>query len=166
MSDLIPTPPLPLDDILAELSNITLSKDPVFAIPSVTFRNGGNYTCFVINEAGFETNSTLLYIRPIFILEPVNVLVTVGQNVTLNCEAESFPSPLYQWQQHVNGEFNQLNDSTNAAIQLTNIQYNEFGTYRCIVTASGTDITISTSIVITGKEILLQIKFIFNCSIS
>ena len=64
---------------------------------NVDASTGGMYTCVVTNAAGNDSDSTFLFIAPYFITEPVNEETDNGSSVTLQCVAEAFPSPSYQW---------------------------------------------------------------------
>ena len=58
---------------------------------------GGMYTCVVTNAAGDDSDNTYIFISPYFITEPVDRLTANGSSITLQCVAEAFPSPSYQW---------------------------------------------------------------------
>lgn len=97
--------------------------------------NGGDYTCFVINEAGFENSTVTLYILPEVVEHPTDQFVNDGDLVTLTCIGDSFPAPRYQWQRwNMSTEtYEPLQGQTNSTLEFSSISYEDFGRYRCMV---------------------------------
>ena len=138
-SNLLTQFPLPLNQLIMELSNITLATGTVFIIPSViATKDGGTYDCYVFNEAGYENYSTTLYVRPVITEHPNDLFVNEGETVTLSCRAYSFPAPKYQWEMsRKTGMFQEVLNANDSTLMFSPIDYNDFGNYRCIATANG-----------------------------
>ena len=113
-------------------------------LENVNASHGGSYYCVVINDAGFEVVSTIVYIRPYFIEENVkNVYTKTMVPVTLTCGAESFPDPNFQWEKmNSSGYFQEISGETNSTLVFSSVGYNDFGNYRCVVRTAVLDITL------------------------
>ena len=137
-SNLLTQSPLPVNQLIMELSNITLATGTIFTITSVkTTDNGGSYECYVFNEAGYENNSTTLYLRPVITDQPNDLFVDDGDTVTLFCRADSFPAPMYQWEMMSRTTiFEPIKNATDSIFTITLISYNDYGNYRCVATAN------------------------------
>ncbi|XP_019855187.1 PREDICTED: receptor-type tyrosine-protein phosphatase F-like isoform X2 [Amphimedon queenslandica] len=132
--------PIKVDDIVNQLSNITLSNEPTFTLYSINAtEDGGNYACYVVNPAGVESNTTTLYVIPVITEDPREAFTNVSDTVTLTCRADSFPAPNYQWEMmnRTNGYFEPLTGQTSYVLTLESISYEEYGMYRCVATADG-----------------------------
>ncbi|XP_019857978.1 PREDICTED: hemicentin-1-like, partial [Amphimedon queenslandica] len=131
--------PIEVDDIIDQLSNITLSNEPTFTLYSINAtEDGGNYACYVVNPAGVESNTTTLYVIPVITEDPREAFTNVSDTVTLNCRADSFPAPNYQWEMmnRTSGYFEPLTGQTSYQLTL-HIEYDLYGMYRCVATADG-----------------------------
>ena len=138
-----------VDDLSTVVSNTT-----ILSLDEVIGSSGGVYTCIAINDAGSDNASVTLYVSPEIIEDPDNVYVQDGDTVTLTCEADSFPSPYYQWEiMNVStGEFEPIDGETNTTLVFDYIDYDDYGTYRCEVTTPIINETVtSDEVVITGK---------------
>ena len=141
-------------DVTSVLSTLTIiSNESRLVLESIVGDDGGEYTCIAINEAGFGNDTVTLYIFPNITRQPVNQYVQSGDTVTLYCEADSFPPPTYQWERrNETGNFMAILGETNTNLTIVNIQYEEFGDYRCVATTPIIDETAtSNTAVITGK---------------
>ena len=153
-SNLLTQSPLPINQLIMELSNITLATGTIFTITSVNAtEDGGSYDCYVFNEAGSENNSTTLYVRPVITDHPNDQYVDEGETVILSCRADSFPAPKYQWEMtsRTTGMFQELLNENDSTLMFSPIDYNDFGNYRCIATANGIiENAISLPALVTG----------------
>ena len=154
-SNLLTQSPLPVNQLIMELSNITLATRTVFTITSVNAtENGGFYDCYVFNEAGYENNSTTLYVRPVITEQPIGRFVDVEETVSLSCRADSFPAPEYQWEMmnRTTKMFEPIENATDSTFTISSISYNDYGNYRCVATANGiAENATSEPALITGK---------------
>ncbi len=95
--------------------------------------HGGEYTCFVSNEAGVGLHSSILNIPVEFVEVPASELTTAGSDVTLTCSAEAYPSHTIQWQKmnRADGQFEDITNENENSLSFSTIGYDDFGTYRC-----------------------------------
>ncbi|XP_063540746.1 cell adhesion molecule Dscam2 [Cydia strobilella] len=72
-------------------------------IEHITSLHSGNYTCIASNVAGSERFTVPLTVNvpPRWRLEPNDVAVAAGQDVTLQCQAEGYPKPIITWKKAV-----------------------------------------------------------------
>ncbi|XP_019862900.1 PREDICTED: peroxidasin-like, partial [Amphimedon queenslandica] len=115
-------------------------------------RDGGNYSCVVINEAGFVAVETTLYVAPIITLHPQDRLVTQGQYFMLSCLADAFPSPTYQWEKmnRTSGYFEEITDETSSDLRFNSVNFDNFGMYRCVASSEGiTETAVSRAALVT-----------------
>ena len=154
-SNLLTQSPLPINQLIMELSNITLATGTIFTITSVNAtENGGFYDCYVFNEAGYDNNSTTLYVRPVITEQPIGRFVDVEETVSLSCRADSFPAPEYQWEMmnRTTRMFEPIENATDSTFTISSISYNDYGNYRCVATANGiAENATSEPALITGK---------------
>ena len=154
-SNLFTQSPLPINQLIMELSNITLVTGTVFTITSVNAtEDGGSYECYVFNEAGYENNSTTLYVRPVITEQPIDRFVDVEETVSLSCRADSFPASEYQWEMmnRATRMFEPIENATDSTFTISSISYNDYGNYRCVATANGiAENATSEPALITGK---------------
>ena len=146
--------PLNVEEFLYNLSNITSDYFLSFTV-SGGAADGGYYTCIVVNEAGYDTDNVSLLVKPQIITNPVAQYVNVDQlYVSLNCRADSFPAPNYQWEMmnRTSGNFEPLTGQTSYQLTL-HIEYDLYGMYRCVATADGIEQNAtSTPALVTGKN--------------
>ena len=149
--------PLNVSDFIDSLGAVE-SDDYSLAV-SITggAAGGGEYTCVVVNEAGYDTDNVTLYISPVITTNPAPQYAHPGDTVTISCEADSYPPPNYQWQRmnEVTG-FGNIVGATMSSYTISDIDYDDFGMYRCAVTTPIINETIySQPALITGKLRLL-----------
>ena len=136
-------------------------SDDEYVIDSVNAtENGGNYTCVVVNVAGFDSDEVELLVQPTITRQPESVLTFVGGNISLSCEVDSFPPPSYSWfWQTEEGEVVIVNEdaprltlnSSSGDLVITGVDYSDFGVYLCRA-ASSSGFADSTLATITGKH--------------
>ena len=158
--------PIDVSTVLILASSFIIENGTTFNLSSINAtRDGGEYTCIVVNEAGTEATTATLYVHPTFTTQPMNQYVRPGDSVTLTCIADSFPAPNYQWQRMnmTTKQFQDLSGQTDTAYTIANIVHGDFSRYRCEVTAPTMNellIANSSAAVITGK--LFTINHIVN----
>ena len=144
-----------VQDVVDELYNITLETGTTFSIYDINAtENGGEYLCIVLNEAGLDSNNTLLLVRPAITIQPQEVLTVANVSVSLICLADSFPPPYYQWMYTPTGGMSRFVPGANeSTLVFPSINYEEFGSYVCIASADGIQETAtSDAAVVTGKK--------------
>ena len=87
-----------------------------------------------------------MFVRPYFVEQPAaNVYTETGQNVTLDCNAESFPHPSFQWEKKDdNGNFVELLGETGRYLVYISVTTDVIGEYRCVVRTQELDSTITS----------------------
>ena len=134
--------------------NVTVGTGPMSAQ-----MQGGEYTCFVINEAGFDNSTVTLYISPQIVQDPMDQYVQDGDTVTLTCVGDSYPPPEYQWERWdmTNNSYQDIPGETNNTLVFTSIEHEDYGRYRCVVTAPIIDeYVMSEYALITGKIVFIR----------
>ncbi|XP_069936199.1 cell adhesion molecule Dscam2-like [Cherax quadricarinatus] len=101
-------PPLTLlwlrdEHVLAPTADLQLSQHDSFStslvLAHVRPHHAGNYTCVARNEAREVRYTAELLVRvpPRWVLEPLDVSVTRGEDAYLTCLATGFPEPTVTW---------------------------------------------------------------------
>ena len=151
-------PPNYVSRIIESISNTILSTNEALSINVGTEQTsaqtqGGDYTCLVINEAGFDNSTVTLYISPEIVQQPQDQFVQDGDTVILTCIGDSFPPPKYQWEKmnRFTGSFEAIAGQANSTLVFTSIEHEDYGRYHCNVTAPIiNEILTSEEEVITG----------------
>ena len=134
---------------------VNISTGPNLTISSINAtQDGGMYTCVVVNQAGQDSANVTLCVRPLIVDQPQDQFTRQGDSVTLSCRADSFPSPLYQWEKYntTSESYYQLPGETNRTLVFGSVQFNDFGDYRCVATAPVIgDTDTSDNATITGE---------------
>ncbi|GBP58809.1 Down syndrome cell adhesion molecule-like protein Dscam2 [Eumeta japonica] len=90
-------------------------------IEHITSLHSGNYTCIASNVAGSERFTVPLTVNvpPRWRVEPSDVAVAAGLDVTLHCQADGYPKPTITWRKAVgktSGEYKELMFEGNARL--------------------------------------------------
>ena len=113
--------------------------DTTLIVSNIAAMNGGNYTCMVSNTAGNDSATALLYVEPIIVTQPTDILTSSGTVVSFTCAAESFPAPaVYQWEKYneTTGSFDRV--SSGPVLEFTPAVFGDEGSYRCVASLPGT----------------------------
>ena len=112
--------------------------DTTLIISNITAMNGGNYTCVVSNTAGNDSATAVLYVEPIIVTQPTDILTRNGTVVSFTCAAESFPAPEYTWEEY-NEESSSFDTVSNGSVlEFTPAVFGDEGSYRCVASLPGT----------------------------
>lgn len=89
-------------ELVSGTNNVTITSTLLYSVLDISSVSapvhGGTFRCEVTNPAGSDQNSTLLFVSPRFLEEPVSVTLSQnGSTVILVCRAEAFPVPRYSW---------------------------------------------------------------------
>ena len=132
----------------------------VLTIVDVSGMDGGKYTCLASNEAGNTSATAEIFIRPVILSQPMDVLASSGEPVTLNCSADGFPL-FYQWQKlnrtldemfdcdggsasasasasasgsgiAGNSNYVYIEHATDSVLELNPVEFGDEGVYRCM----------------------------------
>ena len=121
----------------------SIGTNSALILSSVNASHGGPYSCFLSNTAGTEAVGTDVFISPYFIEQlPAITRAAMGENVTLDCNAESYPSPTFHWEKNNDqGSYTTLPGETSRYLELTSVTVDVFGDYRCIASIQGSTAT-------------------------
>ena len=113
--------------------------DTTLIISNIAAMNGGNYTCVVSNTAGNDSATAVLYVEPIIVTQPTDILTRNGTVVNFTCAAESFPAPEYIWEKYneESGSFDTV--SNGSVLEFTPAVFGDEGSYRCVASLPGTN---------------------------
>ena len=145
-------------DLMNE-TNVNLAIDNVGTV------NGGNYTCVVSNAAGNDSATATLYVAPIVVTQPADILTRNGTVVNFTCEAESFPTPEYQWEKYDETMGTFIRVVSDPVLEFSPAVFGDEGTYRCVASLPGTNSNdTSAQVVLTGRQMGYNIQAIFKLS--
>ena len=147
-------PALDVSQFLSYLNNITSDYSLSLNVTRGA-ANGGEYTCVVVNEAGYDTDNVTLYVSPVITTNPAPQYAHPGDTVTVSCEADSYPPPNYQWQMmdRTTGDFDNIVGATMLSYTIDDIDYDNYGMYRCAITTPIiNEVIYSQPALITGKS--------------
>ena len=136
-----------------------LENNSVLTINNISLEDGGEYTCGVRNIGQEYYASTFVFISPRITRQPSDVGVTNGTMVILECRAEAFPDPSYEWT-FSNGSNITTADSVLIPTSVVGIdtdtlsfQPAEFGSeggYICTATSNG--VTATSNVAVLSSE--------------
>ena len=142
------SPPLNVSEVVKLLQNaytvLQQGSEGEYVIDSVNaMENGGNYTCVVVNVAGFDSDEVELLVQPVITRQPESVLTFVGDNTSLSCEADSFPPPMYSWfRQTEEGDIVNITEDAprqvldGSSLFIFGVDYSDAGFYFCRASSS------------------------------
>ena len=112
--------------------------DATLTVSNISAMNGGNYTCVVSNAAGNDSATAVLYVEPIIVTQPTDILTRNGTVVSFTCAAESFPAPEYTWEKYNEGSSSFNRVSSGPVLEFTPAVFGDEGSYRCVASLPGT----------------------------
>ena len=129
---------------------------------SINGTDGGLYTCIVINKAGYSNSTVTLYVLPEITTQPMDQFVDPGDTIMLTCIADSFPAPTYQWQRMntTTSEFEDLPRETATTYTINDVEHEDFGIYRCVVTTPTIIVTINSRDTIIAGKLYTKITYV------
>ena len=134
-----------------EGENLPSESQSTLTLTNVNAMDGGVYTCVVTNSAGNDSSDITLNIAPYFIVQPNDTLTNNGDSLTLSCEAEGFPDPVYQWFRNDNEMVRSNLTGVNSNMLLfDSVLFGDEGDYYCTATSSGVSVN-STIATLTGE---------------
>ena len=147
------SPPLNVSEVLELLQSTYIvlqqSSDDEYVIGSVNAtKNGGTYTCVVVNVAGYDSDEVELFVQPTITRQPENVSTFVGDSISLSCETDSFPPPSYSWFRQTNDGEIELENRTSDGVSSGDWNFSYGSGY------SGSDV--SSSSVLDGNGIFSE----------
>ena len=121
---------------ITDILNRTLAVSSYLSFTDVNAYDGGEYTCVAFNEAGIGISTSMLNFPPQIFEQPMDAVVKIlNESVFLNCRAEAFPPPQYQWQKRDSETLNfvDLMGENSEIFAEEYTEYSHAGAYRCIV---------------------------------
>lgn len=120
-------------------TNLSGANNYYCFIPTAATNHSGDYALIVTNQWGAATGTVSLTITstaPTIVTQPVDLLVSVGSNAVFTASVAGTQPLGYQWQRDGTNllEGAQVSGSTTPMLTLLNVQTNDTGTYRLIVT--------------------------------
>ena len=132
-------------------SDLMNETDTTLIISNITAMNGGNYTCVVSNAAGNDSATAVLYVEPIIVTQPTDILTRNGTVVSFTCAAESFPAPEYTWEEYDEESSSFDTVSNGSVLEFTPAVFGDEGSYRCVASLPGTSRNATSNLaVLTG----------------
>jgi hypothetical protein len=134
-------------------ANIANATNSSLTISDAHATNAGTYTVVVTNLVSSASNSATLSIGtlPAITTQPSSHTVAVGSTAALSVKADSAPPPAYQWM--FDGSAVGLNSS---ALNITNFQATNQGTYSVVVSNSLGAVTSSNALLLLNAPLRLE----------
>ncbi|KAM4616042.1 hemicentin-1 [Polymixia lowei] len=126
---------------LTNRPRLRLNQHGLLTISGALPEDAGNYTCLATNEAGTASKSaSLIYAEAprITVVQQV-VLVTVGGDASLQCQATGVPPPLVQWYKgdlEVGSAPFAEQDVYRGTLHIREVQEIDAGEYSCVASSS------------------------------
>uniref|UniRef100_M3ZDA5 Cell adhesion molecule-related/down-regulated by oncogenes n=1 Tax=Xiphophorus maculatus TaxID=8083 RepID=M3ZDA5_XIPMA len=134
--------------------NMPLADQPgVLTIRGTLPEDAGDYTCQATNEAGSASQSaSLTYAVPRLTVTQQVVLVSVGSDATLECQATGVPPPLVRWfkELEVGSAPFVEQDVHSGTLQIRGVQEVDAGHYNCVASSSAGTSTGTVSLEVGG----------------
>ncbi|KAG8436526.1 hypothetical protein GDO86_007581 [Hymenochirus boettgeri] len=108
------------------------------AVYNVGREDAGDYTCIATNDAGVLEHTVRLMLQrsPTIKVLPLDTIVSAGETVILNCQAEGEPVPRISWYRHtypITGG-NRFTVLSNNSLQIVASQKEDTSVYECKAT--------------------------------
>ena len=126
----------------------------MLTLTDVDALTGGIYTCVVTNAAGNDSDGTFIFIAPYFVIEPIGEKTANGSSVTLQCVAEAFPSPSYQWARTNGGAIREGIETMENSLLFNPVLFGDEGDYHCNATSRNA-VSRSQDSTLAGKMIVI-----------
>ncbi|TSL47575.1 Hemicentin-1 [Bagarius yarrelli] len=126
-----------------------LEEDGSLRIMSPGGNESGEFVCTATNAAGYSSRKVQLtvYVRPrpggvgagdhLGSRDPVDMSVTVGEDITLPCEVQSVPPPIITWakdKQLISPHSIRHTQLPSGSMRITETRVTDSGTYLCVAT--------------------------------
>lgn len=129
-------------------------NDTTLTLVNITVDDGDEYLCVVANAAGSFNTTTFVFVNPSITEHPVDATATNGANATLECQAEAFPDPSYEWT-YSNGssiELSSVVGTSSSTLQFLPAEFGSEGSYMCVASANNATAT-SDAAVLFSKSL-------------
>ena len=115
---------------------------------------GGVYTCEVSNAAGTGNATTTVFVHLRFNIHPADIFTDRGTSQLLECEAEAFPSPTYEWFRINGGLRSDLEGIDARVLVFDSVEFGDEGDYYCVATSGNFSLPSDTA-TLTGTLLAL-----------
>ena len=139
--------------------------DTTLTVSNISAINGGNYTCVVSNAAGNDSATAVLYVEPIIVTQPTDILTRNGTVESFTCVAASFPEPEYTWEKYIEESGIYYTVSNGSVLEFTPALFGDEGSYRCVASLPGTSRSATSQLAaLTGRfPVCITSVMKFNC---
>ena len=120
---------------------INHSSNTIRLIDISVIGDGAIYTCVASNAAGSGSAGVSLNIRPVFMMNPMNVKTVNGTEVSMMCTALAFPEPEYMWFRAGSDLPESAIGADTATLTLSPAVFGDQGIYYCTATSSGVTVS-------------------------
>ncbi|GIY67333.1 titin [Caerostris darwini] len=154
-------------DVSIENTSVTSA----LILKSVSSKSDGNYTCSAKNSFGSDRHSTSLKIKaaPKWIQQPADVIIVMGDAVSVDCLASGSPPPSISWKRYSDVGIplipinlnSSLSTNNGSVLRIPKISYEDAGIYECSAD-NGIPPAIKTNFSITIRDVPKIKKFTFE----
>ena len=120
---------------------VNCSSNTIRLIDISVIGDGAIYTCVASNAAGSGSADISLNIRPVFMMDPMNMEAVNGTEVSMMCTALAFPDPEYMWFRVGSDLPESAIGADTATLTLSPAVFGDHGIYYCTATSSGVTIS-------------------------
>lgn len=124
-------------------------------IAKTAISHQGVYRCILTNAIGptvSDPATLALEYKPVFTQHPIKQSTQAGNPVIFSANSDGTPTVAYQWQ--LNGV--DIPGATSSALMLTNPQWADIGSYRCIASnAFGTTVSKTATLTVNSAPVIL-----------
>ena len=115
----------------------------VLTLTNITLDDGDEYLCAVRNLGEAFNTTTFVFINPVITEHPSDIETTNGSSVVLECRAEAFPDPTYQWTYSNGSEISSgsIGGADTDRLEFLPAEFGVEGGYVCTATANGVTAT-------------------------
>jgi hypothetical protein len=122
----------PVGDVSDQARQVIVGGEvtSTLTLTEVDAGDGGEYTCTATNEAGEDSITEVLYVRPV--VSPVSRTANNGGMVNFTCVVQDTPARDISWERMDGyGNFMPLNVSEETLV--ISVEFGSMGMYRCVV---------------------------------
>jgi len=135
-------------------ANLIGATDLALSLTNIQMTHEGEYTAVLVNGFGSVTSAVTrlsVLVRPEIVQPPLSQSVVAGGSVTLSVDIRGNPAPFgFQWRRSSTILTNIVLSDRTCFLTLTNVQTNQGGTYRVVVTnAASPALTINATFNLT-----------------
>ena len=148
--------------ISIEIHVMQLYSDMCYLYLEAPICSSSNFMC--IQEAGLENITVIIFVSQGLVQQPVDEIIQTGENVTLTCLCNSFPSAGYSWERNLidTDEFETIENESYEQFIIDLVDYEDFGIYQCVIHTSLVNTIINGSVPTFNVVIIGRLSRISN----